>query len=83
MTGIGKTPEQRELVKIVLDAMSAGQVLTIGEVFKRISYTGGYGSIRTSIRKLEKHGVFKRKRKGHDVRVYPTQKAYELFVFEE
>lgn len=82
MPPLGKTPEQRELVKIVIDAMSAGEVLTIGQVFKRITYTGGYGSIRTSIRKLEAHGILIRKREGHNVWVLPTQKAYEKFVLD-
>lgn len=74
-----KSPEQRELVRLVLAAVNEGKFLTVGELSDMISYAGGYGSIRTSIRRLETHGIFVRVREGHSVFVKPTLKAFQEF----
>ncbi|RWN25295.1 MAG: hypothetical protein EOR96_34505 [Mesorhizobium sp.] len=66
-------------MKIVLEAADQGRFLTQPEIHALLPYTCAYGSLRTSIKFLDRAGVIVRHRSGIVCTIKPTAKAYILF----
>ncbi|KAA5604421.1 hypothetical protein F1188_16310 [Roseospira marina] len=85
MSRLALTPKQREIMKCVLEATDAGEVLTIRGLKEKMSYGPDVTlqAIQSSIRYLEQHGVLVRSYEKifsrRQVIVKPTLSGYRIF----
>lgn len=79
-----QTEKQTEIIRLVLAAADAGEVMTYPLLQARLSYGAGVSpqSIQCSIRFLEKHGLVLRQKSLGDGRttiIKPTSRTYRMF----
>ena len=74
-----RTEKQRQIMQLVLKGADDGCFLTISELHKLLPYTCDYGSLRTSLRFLEKGGSLLRERVGAFTILRPTPDAYARY----
>lgn len=74
-----KTDRQKMIMKILMDAMSAGEEISVKELHKRMDYICAYGTVRDSLRHLRKHGMVYSEVSGLHSFYKPTAKAYAWF----
>lgn len=73
---VRKTAKQRIIIGLVLEAADRGELLTETELHRRLPYICDYGSLRTSLRFLDRGGIIIRERAGRFCVVRPTSQAY-------
>jgi CTP-dependent riboflavin kinase len=74
-----RTEHQRELMGIILQAMTAGVLLNVTELHAKITYGGSYAAVRKTLATLVDQEMLVRQRRGLGNVLIPTQKGYDWF----
>lgn len=75
-----KTARQKLIMGILIDAMSAGEDISVKELHRRMNYICAYGTVRDSLRHLKKHQLVYYETKGLENFYRPTTKGYAWFA---
>lgn len=74
-----RTEKQQIIMDLILKAADEGRFYNVTELHQALPYTCAYGSLRTSLRFLRRHGMIVNEKAGNFNLLRPTSKAYSFF----
>lgn len=77
---IFKTERQRKIMAILMQAFDNGEEICVAELHKRLAENIVYGTVRSALRHLVRHGmVYYTSPNGRENYYKPTSKGYAFF----